>query len=77
VKDALQRLAQHLKNKGAVVRIVRLPNDNGVKVGIDDYLAGGHGLADAERLIEPYEPDLPYFGRVGLWFVESVLKNEC
>jgi hypothetical protein len=58
VKEALQRLAQHLKNKGAVVQIIRLPNNNGVKVGIDDYLAGGHGLADVERLIEPYEPEI-------------------
>ena len=58
VKEALQRLAQHLKNKGAVVQLLRLPSNHGVKVGIDDYLVGGHCLADAERLIEPYEPEI-------------------
>jgi len=57
VKKALQRLAPHLENKGAKVKVVRLPSGNGAKVGIDDFLAGGHTLADAEALIESFEVD--------------------
>jgi hypothetical protein len=56
-KEALQRLAQHLKNKGAIVQILRLPSSDGVKTGIDDYLAAGHNLTDTEKLTEPYEPE--------------------
>jgi hypothetical protein len=58
VQKALQRLAQHLENKQAKIFIVRVPGGNGAKVGVDDYLAGGHTLADAEALTEPYEADV-------------------
>ena len=54
VRKALERLAQHLKNKGAKVFVVRLPSSNGAKVGIDDYLAEGHTLDDVVALAEPY-----------------------
>ena len=57
VQKALQKLAQHLENKRAKVLIVHLPGGNGAKVGIDDYLAGGHTIADAEALTESFEAD--------------------
>jgi len=57
VRKALERLAQHLENKGAKVFIVRLPGGNGAKVGIDDYLAEGYTLDDVVALAEPYEPE--------------------
>ncbi|MBI4188309.1 MAG: DUF3854 domain-containing protein [Chloroflexi bacterium] len=68
VKKALQRMAQHLETRAVIVKIVRLPSSNGAKVGIDDYLAAGHTLADAEALSEAHEADVeeqtirrPYF----------------
>lgn len=68
VKKALKRLAMHLVNKDANVKIVRLPSSNGAKVGIDDYLAEGHSLAEIHQLTERYKAEIeeqrinrPYF----------------
>ncbi len=48
---ALNRLTEHLKRKGARVRIIKLPSGPvGEKVGVDDYLAAGHTLADLTKL---------------------------
>lgn len=38
VQKAEERLAHLLRGCGAIVRIVRLPDDGGSKVGLDDYL---------------------------------------
>jgi Domain of unknown function (DUF3854) len=52
VRQALDRLTEHIRRKGATVRAVYLPADNGRKVGVDDYLVAGHTLQDLEALIE-------------------------
>ena len=56
---ALNRLSEHLKRKGAVVRIIKLPpGAGGEKVGADDYLVQGHSLKDLTGLevVEEAEP---------------------
>jgi len=51
VAMALRRLAEHLKRKGAGVRILDIPSaDPDKKVGADDYLAQGHSLDDMAKL---------------------------
>jgi hypothetical protein len=56
VRQALDRLSEHLRRKGATVRAVYLPADNGRKVGVDDYLVAGHTFQDLEALIEAPRP---------------------
>ena len=56
VRQALDRLSEHLRRRGAAVRAVYLPTDNGRKVGVDDFLAAGHTLQDLEALIEAPRP---------------------
>lgn len=56
VRKALERLTEHLQRKGAHVSVVYLPQENGKKCGVDDYLAAGHTLADLEALIEGPRP---------------------
>jgi len=57
---ALGRLAEHLKRKGAKVRIIKLPpGPGGEKVGVDDYLAAGHTLAELIGLEVLEEAELP------------------
>jgi putative DNA primase/helicase len=53
-------LAAALQNRGATVKIVRLPpGENGEKVGLDDYLMG-HGPADMHKLLsEAVDPEPP------------------
>lgn len=46
VHGAMARLGAVLDGKGAEVRYVYLPSDLGAKVGLDDYIAGGHGVDD-------------------------------
>ncbi|MFC1972598.1 DUF3854 domain-containing protein, partial [Chloroflexota bacterium] len=58
VKKALKRLSQHLTNNQARLLVVHLPNGSNGKVGVDDYLADGHTLADAEALSEAHEADV-------------------
>ena len=56
---ALNRLSEHLKRKGATVRIIKLPPGvGGAKVGADDYLAQGKTLKDLVGLeiLEEAEP---------------------
>ena len=59
---ALNRLSEHLKRKGAKVRIIQLPpGPGGKKVGADDFLAEGHILKDLialESLEEAPQPSL-------------------
>jgi hypothetical protein len=48
------RLKKFLGRKGAKVKIIYLPNgEGGQKVGVVDYLAAGHTLADLRSLAGP------------------------
>jgi hypothetical protein len=56
VQQALERLTEHLRQRGAKVRHVYLPaGPNGEKVGVDDFLAAGHSTRKLEALAR--EPD--------------------
>jgi hypothetical protein len=52
VHKALHRLLAWLTNRGARAEVVYLPAGDGAKVGVDDFLAAGHPLADVEALAE-------------------------
>jgi len=57
---ALNRLSEHLKRKGATVRIIKLPpGPAGEKIGADDYLAQGHTLKDLTGLEVLEEAAMP------------------
>lgn len=60
VRQALERLTEHLKRKGAVVFAVYLPPlADGGKAGVDDWLvATGKGLSDLIALAEGPRPEL-------------------
>jgi Domain of unknown function (DUF3854) len=54
---AAERLAEHLKGRGASVWIVCLEDQpDGSKSGADDYFAGGGSLGDLLSLARPYSP---------------------
>ncbi|MFC2073195.1 DUF3854 domain-containing protein, partial [Chloroflexota bacterium] len=56
VSQAAKRLAGFLKGKKANVSIVLLPpGNNGTKTGVDDFLAGGHTIAELKALLVPAE----------------------
>ncbi len=56
VSQAAKRLAGFLKGKKAIVSIVLLPpGNNGTKTGVDDFLAGGHTIAELKALLVPAE----------------------
>lgn len=58
VRQALDRLSEHLRRKGANIRITKLPpGENGEKVGVDDYFAAGYGVDDLLRLSVLYMPE--------------------
>lgn len=47
VAEALERLKTFLEHRGADVMVIYLPpGEGGAKVGLDDYLAAGHGVDD-------------------------------
>jgi hypothetical protein len=55
VRKALEHIAEHLKRKGAEVRIIQLPQLEGQgKTGIDDYLLR-YRLDEAERLTRGFQ----------------------
>jgi hypothetical protein len=56
VSKAVERLTDHLRRKGAAVRMVYLPPVADKKVGVDDFLVTGHTLQDLEALIEAPRP---------------------
>jgi len=57
VRIELANLTKFLQNKGATVNAVYLPNDpKRGKVGVDDWLAEGHTLAELENLIDAPRP---------------------
>ncbi len=68
VAKAMRRLKGFLDNRGAKTRIVYLPaGSGGEKVGLDDYLAAGHGVDDLMRIssddvtgADDDEPTCPY-----------------
>jgi Domain of unknown function (DUF3854) len=55
VRSALGKLAGYLSTKGAKVEYLWLP-DGDTKIGLDDYIAAGHGVDDLWTLVRP---DLP------------------
>ncbi len=55
VRGALDRLTEHLQRKGAHVAAVYLPQKDGAKMGVDDYLLT-HSVADLEALVESPRP---------------------
>ena len=51
VRQAVERLASHLRRQGAVVYIVDIPpGQNGEKQGVDDFLSSGHSVEDLKAL---------------------------
>src|SRR5437879_2093498 len=60
VHAALARLKAFLESRGAHVALIYLPpGEGGTKVGLDDFLARGHGLADLLALAAPELRPLP------------------
>jgi hypothetical protein len=56
VSQAVKRLGEFLKRKKANVSIVLLPpGNNGSKTGVDDFLVGGHTMAELKALVVPAE----------------------
>lgn len=54
VRQALERLTEHLSRKGAVCHLIFLPGGlDGEKVGADDYLSQGHSLNELKSLEAP------------------------
>ncbi len=63
---ALRRLAEFLQERGAIVKVIEFESEaDGSPVGLDDYLAAGHGIDDLLALAK----DLAEFGQDG--------RNEC
>jgi len=56
VRQALDRLKEHLERKGAHVGVVYLPKRKDGKNGVDDYLASGHSMDDLGALLEAPRP---------------------
>jgi Domain of unknown function (DUF3854) len=56
VQLALERLVDALEGKGAKVPVVYLPDgEDGEKVGVDDFLAGGGTVAELRLMARPYK----------------------
>jgi hypothetical protein len=55
VRQALDRLTEHLQRKGAHVTAVYLTQEAGEKVGVDDYLLS-HTIEDLEGLVDAPRP---------------------
>ncbi len=54
VAQAVKRLAVFLKRKKANVSLVLLPTEkDDAKTGVDDFLAGGHSIAELKALAVP------------------------
>jgi uncharacterized protein DUF3854 len=57
VADAARRLAEHLIDRGATVRLAYLPDQpDGSKTGADDYLAGGRTYEQLVDMMCDYDP---------------------
>jgi len=58
VQEAAERLAEHLRRRGAEVWIVYLPDQpDGSKTGADDFLVGGGTMEELLALARPFDPD--------------------
>lgn len=57
VRQALDRLAEHLQRRKAHVSAVYLPPGEDGKVGVDDWLAEGHTVEELEELVEAPRPE--------------------
>jgi hypothetical protein len=57
VRQALDRMTEHLQRKGAAVRAVYLPGGDGGKLGVDDWFAQGHTPEDLVALVEAPRPE--------------------
>ncbi|MDP2729557.1 MAG: DUF3854 domain-containing protein [Dehalococcoidales bacterium] len=56
VSKAAARLAEHLRRKGARVRVVYLPaGEQGEKVGVDDFLVQRHSIDELKALATPFK----------------------
>lgn len=53
------RLAEELKDRGAEVKVIRLPSQNGEKVGLDDFLMAHDPKALRKLIEEAKEPEKP------------------
>src|SRR5262245_9352029 len=80
VRSALERIAAYLTAKGAIVRFVYLPEDDG-KVGVDDYFAAGHSVDELYRLAVDELPEPPAEGTRDrpvawptMWLLDAVEK---
>lgn len=56
VRAALGQLADYLASKGATVEYLHLPHDDGGKVGLDDFIAAGHGVDELWARVRPDQP---------------------
>ncbi len=55
VQDALAALVAALERRGAVVKVIYLPDAaDGSKQGVDDYLAAGHSVAELKILAQNF-----------------------
>lgn len=75
VWDALDRLRRFLESRGAAFRVIYLPpGDAGEKVGLDDFLAQGHGLPQllehARAELRPRPPGQDVTAQVGPYRVK-------
>ena len=50
VRQAISRLAEHLRRKGAAVLFIPLPMNGNEKNGVDDFLVAGHTIEDVIAL---------------------------
>jgi hypothetical protein len=57
VRQAIDRLTEHLQRWGAHVTAVYLPGGPKGKIGVDDWLAAGHSVDELEALIEAPRPE--------------------
>jgi hypothetical protein len=64
VHEALTALVAALEDRGALVKVVYLPDapdgsgaGSGAKQGVDDYLAAGHTVAEFKALARKFEPE--------------------
>ena len=57
VRAATKRLAGWLRQYGADVFVVHLPQQDDQKIGVDDFLTAGHSIADVKALATPLEEE--------------------
>jgi len=71
VRQAQDRLAEHLKRKGGKVKIIYLPpKSDGSKQGVDDFLVAGHTINELITLAREIEIE-PAVTRLGYVFVDK------